>query len=263
MTTPPPPPGWYPDPDGGAGTRYWDGESWGPVVDIGSSRSGTPIELPVASAAPPRRRKWVIPVAVVGVAAAVAGATAITVHRSQNSDGGCAVIEGMEYGLINTETDREPRIGIPLVEGWRVFPPELLKTPSDFSDLRGFVANPDVSDNKFVANIAVTVSKVDKDDTTTADEIFDGGIKKARRDSTITSTDSTTVCGYPAVRFDGQDSADGRSITTLAVVAPDARGMRWVITAAIQTKNAGRESYTEQREAMLNGIKITPAEAAR
>jgi hypothetical protein len=30
MTTPPPP-GWYPDPSGSAGRRYWDGDKWGPT----------------------------------------------------------------------------------------------------------------------------------------------------------------------------------------------------------------------------------------
>jgi hypothetical protein len=29
MTTPPTPPGWYPDPSGAPGTRYWDGQRWG------------------------------------------------------------------------------------------------------------------------------------------------------------------------------------------------------------------------------------------
>ena len=29
---PPPQPGWYPDPAGGWGQRYWDGTAWGPVA---------------------------------------------------------------------------------------------------------------------------------------------------------------------------------------------------------------------------------------
>ncbi|MGY1718019.1 phospholipid scramblase-related protein [Blastococcus sp. SYSU DS0552] len=28
MSQPPPPPGWYPDPAGGQGTRWWDGQGW-------------------------------------------------------------------------------------------------------------------------------------------------------------------------------------------------------------------------------------------
>ncbi|WP_222192435.1 phospholipid scramblase-related protein [Modestobacter italicus] len=28
MTQPPPPPGWYPDPAGGPGVRWWDGQDW-------------------------------------------------------------------------------------------------------------------------------------------------------------------------------------------------------------------------------------------
>lgn len=30
MTRPSPPPGWYPDPSGAPGQRYWDGQKWGP-----------------------------------------------------------------------------------------------------------------------------------------------------------------------------------------------------------------------------------------
>lgn len=29
MSSPAPPPGWYADPDGGPGQRYWDGSAWG------------------------------------------------------------------------------------------------------------------------------------------------------------------------------------------------------------------------------------------
>ena len=41
MTTPPTPAGWYPDPDGSGGQRYWDGNIW------------TEHRSPAAPAAPP------------------------------------------------------------------------------------------------------------------------------------------------------------------------------------------------------------------
>ena len=41
MTTPPTPAGWYPDPDGSGGQRYWDGTTW------------TEHRFPAAPVAPP------------------------------------------------------------------------------------------------------------------------------------------------------------------------------------------------------------------
>jgi hypothetical protein len=42
MTTPTPPPGWYPDPAGGGGHRWWDGNTW-------SSNTSPPAAQPVAA----------------------------------------------------------------------------------------------------------------------------------------------------------------------------------------------------------------------
>ena len=47
MSQPPPAPGWYPDPSG-TGSRYWDGEGWGPAA---------PPSAPTP--APARPKKWV------------------------------------------------------------------------------------------------------------------------------------------------------------------------------------------------------------
>ncbi|MGU3497964.1 DUF4352 domain-containing protein [Mycobacterium sp. C31M] len=48
MTTPPTTAGWYPDPEGSGGQRYWDGSEWqahGPEDDLAET-SAWPIELP-------------------------------------------------------------------------------------------------------------------------------------------------------------------------------------------------------------------------
>ncbi|UOX99862.1 phospholipid scramblase-related protein [Blastococcus sp. PRF04-17] len=42
MTQPPPPPGWYPDPAGGAGARWWDGQGWTDHVQ----RPAAPVQVP-------------------------------------------------------------------------------------------------------------------------------------------------------------------------------------------------------------------------
>ena len=39
MTTPSTPPGWYPDPAGGPGQRFWNGTAWGEVT-VGLGQSG-------------------------------------------------------------------------------------------------------------------------------------------------------------------------------------------------------------------------------
>ena len=67
MTASNPPPGWYPDPAGAGGVRYWDGGAWTPHVQpAGTSRSPAPIR-------PPRPGGWLTWVAllVVGVLLAV------------------------------------------------------------------------------------------------------------------------------------------------------------------------------------------------
>lgn len=51
MTTPPTTAGWYPDPEGSGGQRYWDGSEWqthGPQEDVDdlAETSAWPIELP-------------------------------------------------------------------------------------------------------------------------------------------------------------------------------------------------------------------------
>ncbi|MBI3225556.1 MAG: DUF4352 domain-containing protein [Mycolicibacterium cosmeticum] len=50
MTTPPTPAGWYPDPDGTGGQRYWDGAAW--------TEHQAPPAAPPAAPAPDEPRSW-------------------------------------------------------------------------------------------------------------------------------------------------------------------------------------------------------------
>src|SRR3981081_2553752 len=46
MTTPPTPAGWYPDPDGSGGQRYWDGSAWTEHQAPGIATTPEPSEPP-------------------------------------------------------------------------------------------------------------------------------------------------------------------------------------------------------------------------
>lgn len=47
MTAPPPPPGWYPDPSGQPGQRYWDGSAWHGTVPAPPRRQRKTVERKV------------------------------------------------------------------------------------------------------------------------------------------------------------------------------------------------------------------------
>ena len=63
----PPPPGWYPDPGGSGGQRWWDGSGWTEHLH----QPGAPASAPAARANPVtpryRQRPWHLPL-VVGLA---------------------------------------------------------------------------------------------------------------------------------------------------------------------------------------------------
>ena len=53
MTQPPPPPGWYPDPDGVGGTRWWNGQGWTDHVQQAAAPPPPPPPPPPSAGPPP------------------------------------------------------------------------------------------------------------------------------------------------------------------------------------------------------------------
>jgi uncharacterized protein DUF2510 len=52
----PPPPGWYPDPGGSCGQRWWDGHQWTEHVHAASAAPAAP--APARSFKPRYEQKW-------------------------------------------------------------------------------------------------------------------------------------------------------------------------------------------------------------
>ena len=60
MTTPPTPAGWYPDPDGSGGQRYWDGFAWTEHRSPGAQPTPEPSEPPVPVEPPSTEQATVV-----------------------------------------------------------------------------------------------------------------------------------------------------------------------------------------------------------
>ena len=103
MTQPPPPaPGWYPDPSG-AGSRYWDGRSWG---------SAAPSPVPLA--APPKKKpvpKWVIVFALIAVAMVI-GEAGSHINNSSSTSSSTNTSAAIAAAPPATNTAPPPLAGI-------------------------------------------------------------------------------------------------------------------------------------------------------
>ncbi|MGY1600874.1 phospholipid scramblase-related protein [Geodermatophilus sp. SYSU D00815] len=53
MTQPPPPPGWYPDPAGSGGTRWWNGQGWTEHVQAPAAPPSPPVQQQAPPPPPP------------------------------------------------------------------------------------------------------------------------------------------------------------------------------------------------------------------
>jgi hypothetical protein len=85
MAAQPPQPGWYPDPAGGWGQRYWDGTAWGPVA-------------PPPQPPPARRSSGVLPGFLAGISPAL-----LIIGLPLVCCGGCGVL-AMIGGLSHHDT---------------------------------------------------------------------------------------------------------------------------------------------------------------
>ncbi|MCV7017635.1 DUF2510 domain-containing protein [Mycolicibacterium aichiense] len=98
--------GWYPDPAGGNGQRYWDGSTWGPVAP----GSPAPIPTPIRPSKPmPNAGKAILIVGTLVLAGGCVAYLATGPHSSSpgmDNDGTYYHIDGSAAGTYMTEGSR-------------------------------------------------------------------------------------------------------------------------------------------------------------
>lgn len=100
MTTQPPAPDWYPDPSGGPGRKYWDGQQWHADVPTAPPFGDQP-PAPTFTPAPPRRQTKLIvglAVAVAALVAAVVGLTGFVLGERKHESPTAAGQSGTQHG---------------------------------------------------------------------------------------------------------------------------------------------------------------------
>lgn len=85
------PPGWYPDPSGNRGTRFWDGQAW--TDNVQQAAAQTPPPAP----APEKKRGAMRTVCIVAAGFLVAGTVTIV---------GCAALIGGAANEVQKESDK-------------------------------------------------------------------------------------------------------------------------------------------------------------
>jgi len=116
---PTPPPGWYPDPSGGPGQRYWDGSKW---TDVNVPSTPPPIGPPIArrSASPLKVLLIIGAVMFALVGGCAACVAAINGHHSSTST-------GEAYSNDDCDADITPKKdGICMVSGGGFMHPKLV-----------------------------------------------------------------------------------------------------------------------------------------
>lgn len=85
------PPGWYPDPSGTPGTRFWDGQAWTDQVQAAQPLTGPP------APAPEKKRGAMKTVCIVAAGMLLAGTVMIV---------GCAALIGGAANEVQKESDK-------------------------------------------------------------------------------------------------------------------------------------------------------------
>ncbi len=163
---------------------------------------------------------------------------------------------------IPTRTDQEPKLRIPVPEGWE------RATKMDSEQIRFAIRNPKLSADGFTPNAVVTMQKAPSD-IGKPDQILQAQTDQLVKKLKLTDVDSTPtkVCGAPALTSSyttpemklGQKlpTIPPRKATSLGVVYRGGDAY-YVATVTVQTVKADNQTYVQDSEQILKGFQILP-----
>jgi hypothetical protein len=163
---------------------------------------------------------------------------------------------------IPTRTDQEPKLRIPVPEGWE------RADKMDSEQIRFAIRSPKLTAEGFIPNAVVTLQKV-PGDIGKPDLILQAQTDQLAKKLNLTDVESTKtkVCGAPAlsstyttpeIRLGKQiPPVPARKAASVGVVyrAGDAN---YVATLTLQTVKADNEAYRADSEEILKGFQILP-----
>jgi LysM repeat protein len=163
---------------------------------------------------------------------------------------------------IPTRTDQEPKLRIPVPEGWE------RSTQMDSEQIRFAIRSPKLSAEGFVPNAVVTLQRAPTD-LGKPEQILQAQTDQLTKKLNLTDVSSTQtkVCGAPALSstYTTTEIKLGRKIppvparkaTSLGVVY---RGgdANYVATVTVQTVKADEQTYMADSEMILKGFQILP-----
>ncbi|MFM9035819.1 MAG: LpqN/LpqT family lipoprotein [Mycobacterium sp.] len=163
---------------------------------------------------------------------------------------------------IPTRTDQEPKLRIPVPEGWE------RATQLDSEQIRFAIRSPKLAADNFTPNAVVTMQRVSAD-LGKPDQILQAQTDQLTQKLNITDVKSTPtkVCGAPALsstyttpelRLNPKISAvPPRKATSLGVVyrSGDAN---YVATVTVQAVKADNPGFVQDSETILKGFQILP-----
>lgn len=163
---------------------------------------------------------------------------------------------------IPTRTDQEPKLRIPVPEGWE------RATKMDSEQIRFAIRNPKLAADGFTPNAVVTIQKAPSD-IGKPDQILQAQTDQLVKKLKLTDVNSTPtkVCGATALSSSYTTpemqlskklpTIPPRKATSLGVVYRGGDAY-YVATVTVQTVKADNQTYVQDSEQILKGFQILP-----